>query len=296
MFISQSATLVALNVTGLVLSAYLVVQHYAGEGGGSQLCELGTHVSCARVLQSDWAVILGVPVAVHGVAYFVIATAFALLVIYGSKEFRNARDASIVMLAVCVVGLLSCVYFIVAEVMLGALCPLCTLVHMAVAASTYVAWGLFRERTLNSGWTFGVESLVEVSMLRIAWLLIAFSVAITPVIVFNLPSEAPMYSPPSLESFADCLTKQGVVFYGLASCSHCISQKALFAGAVKKLHYVECSGKDRPCEHLKIAGYPTWQRKDGKRIEGQTTLEKLSEFSSCNPPILLTTTAPGKKN
>lgn len=46
---SRAWLLLALNMSGFILSAILVIQHYeGGEGGGSRICELGQQVSCSR--------------------------------------------------------------------------------------------------------------------------------------------------------------------------------------------------------------------------------------------------------
>ena len=44
-----------------------------------------SHTFLKRVLQSSWAVLLGVPVAVHGLSYFTIASVCAVLLVYASK-------------------------------------------------------------------------------------------------------------------------------------------------------------------------------------------------------------------
>ncbi len=230
--------LVALNAIGVALSAYLVAQHYAGEGGGSRLCELGHVVSCSRVLQSDWAVILGVPVAVHGMAYFTIALGCSLLLAFGSKEFRSARDTAVVMLLICIVGVASCAYFVLAELMLGALCPLCTLVHMVVVATLYLSLQAFRERA--SGWTVGVESVSDLVTSRIAWLLLAATIAIVPIVAFNLPQEQPHFEPTAIAALLVCLQSRGVKMYGAHSCGHCIKQKAQVRHAQKSLCFSKC--------------------------------------------------------
>lgn len=55
------------------------------EGWKSVEWSRGFQLTRNRVLQSSWAVILGVPVAVHGVSYFTIASGCAVVLMQASK-------------------------------------------------------------------------------------------------------------------------------------------------------------------------------------------------------------------
>jgi hypothetical protein len=92
-----------------------------------------------------------------------------------------------------------------------------------------------------------------------------------------------------LDTFATCLKDKGVKFYGAFWCPHCANQKALFGKSVAFLPYVECSNPDGKtqndlCNKANITGYPTWEFPDGHRENGEQTLAKLSELSSCQLP------------
>lgn len=92
-----------------------------------------------------------------------------------------------------------------------------------------------------------------------------------------------------LDGFATCLAESGTKFYGAFWCPHCQAQKKLFGTSAKNLPYIECStpdGKDRrqECVDAEIASYPTWEFADGSRIAGETSLETLSEKTSCPLP------------
>lgn len=94
----------------------------------------------------------------------------------------------------------------------------------------------------------------------------------------------------ALDTFAQCLTDAGAKFYGAYWCPHCQAQKKLFQNS-KMLPYVECSTPDGKaqtpiCIDAKITGYPTWDLADGTRLDGEQTLETLSEKTSCALPAV----------
>lgn len=95
--------------------------------------------------------------------------------------------------------------------------------------------------------------------------------------------------PAPLDDFAKCLTEKGVVFYGAFWCPHCQNQKKLFGDSIQYIDYVECSTPDakgqlKVCQDKKIEGYPTFEFSDGSREDGEVSLEKLSEKTSCPLP------------
>ncbi|OGH86361.1 MAG: hypothetical protein A2493_03740 [Candidatus Magasanikbacteria bacterium RIFOXYC12_FULL_33_11] len=95
--------------------------------------------------------------------------------------------------------------------------------------------------------------------------------------------------PGHLDDFAQCLQKQGAVFYGAFWCPHCNDQKKEFGKSAKYLPYVECSSADGNsqlpvCSNEKIEGYPTWIFADGSRESGKIELEHLAEKTNCELP------------
>jgi hypothetical protein len=92
--------------------------------------------------------------------------------------------------------------------------------------------------------------------------------------------------PGKLDAFAQCLKEKGAIFYGAFWCPHCQNEKKMFGSSAHLLPYVECStpdaqGQTDECIAKHIDGYPTWEFKDGSRETGETSLEKLSEKTSC---------------
>ena len=95
--------------------------------------------------------------------------------------------------------------------------------------------------------------------------------------------------PGKLDDFAKCLKTNGAIFYGAFWCPHCQDQKELFGSSKKHIPYVECSTADSngqlpACKEAKVNAYPTWAFKDGSKIEGEVSLQKLAEKTSCVLP------------
>ncbi len=61
-----------LSIIGLALSGYLAYVHYVPETLDSSFCNLSDFVSCSTVNSSSYATFFGIPVAVFGVAGFLL--------------------------------------------------------------------------------------------------------------------------------------------------------------------------------------------------------------------------------
>jgi thiol-disulfide isomerase/thioredoxin len=103
--------------------------------------------------------------------------------------------------------------------------------------------------------------------------------------------------PGQYDQLAQCIKKQGVIFYGAFWCPHCQRTKALFGVSAKYLPYVECSTADgnkqtQICIDKKITSYPTWVRPDGGELGGEHTVDEWAAFSGCTVDGQTTAFAP----
>lgn len=106
--------------------------------------------------------------------------------------------------------------------------------------------------------------------------------AIAALVTLNLyPKEKEVNE---LDGFAKCLAEKEVVMYGADWCSYCQNEKKRFGTAFKFIPYVECPDEPKKCLAVGISGYPTWIFPDGKKLEGEQGLQKLSEESGCLLP------------
>src|SRR3990167_442653 len=88
----------------------------------------------------------------------------------------------------------------------------------------------------------------------------------------------------ALDSFAQCLAEKKITMYGADWCPHCQNEKNAFGDSFRFVPYVECPDNPQQCLALEVNGYPTWIFPDGRRLEGEQGLRKLSEASGCALP------------
>ncbi|MBI4049659.1 MAG: hypothetical protein HY395_02470 [Candidatus Doudnabacteria bacterium] len=86
-----------------------------------------------------------------------------------------------------------------------------------------------------------------------------------------------------LDEFASCVGKEATM-YGADWCGHCQNQKKMFEQSFRLVKYVECPQNTKLCLDLGIKGYPTWIFSDESRVEGEITLESISEKTACPLP------------
>lgn len=111
--------------------------------------------------------------------------------------------------------------------------------------------------------------------------------AIAAVLAINAQKSGKTGEPGKYDEFAKCLTENGVKMYGAYWCPHCKNQEELFGSSWKYVDYVECSlpnkaGQTQRCRSERINGYPTWEFQGGERVEGELSLQQLSEKSGCS--------------
>jgi uncharacterized membrane protein len=102
---------------GLAISIYLTLYHYAGV---PLVCSDSGIINCASVLNSPYAYVFGIPVAVFGIIFFLAM--LALL-------FINSMDAILIW---NLIGIGTVVYLLDIERLVGHVCAWCTAVHIIV--------------------------------------------------------------------------------------------------------------------------------------------------------------------
>ena len=117
---------VLLCLIGLALASYLTYAHYA-EGNVLACPDTGA-INCGKVTTSSQSKLLGIPVAVLGLAYFV-----ALLGLCSPWAWRSQRPVvHLLRLGATLAGVAMVVYLIAAELFsIHAICLYCSGVHAA---------------------------------------------------------------------------------------------------------------------------------------------------------------------
>ncbi|MCP4245938.1 MAG: vitamin K epoxide reductase family protein [bacterium] len=121
----------ALALAGTAVSGYLTIDHYAESD--LLVCSEGGTVNCGAVTTSAQSVLLGVPVALLGLLWFVGMAGLCLPVAWraSSRLVHQAR------LLGALAGIGFVLWLIYAElIIVGAICLWCTVAHV-------IAFGLF---------------------------------------------------------------------------------------------------------------------------------------------------------
>ena len=113
--------------------------------------------------------------------------------------------------------------------------------------------------------------------------LLIFAIAALALLISSCSSGA---SSQQLDTLAKCLGENNVIMYGAYWCPHCTNQKEMFGDSFQYITYIECSlpnkaGRTQQCTDAGIKAYPTWEFKDGTRIEGEMTVHQLSKKTGC---------------
>lgn len=114
-----------ISLLGLGVSIYLTVEHYTGNT--TLACSSSGTIDCAKVTTSPESKILGIPVAVLGLPFFVAMVAANLPPLWRSGRvwIRYGRLASVV------VGMGFVLYLVYVELFrIDAICLWCTSVHV----------------------------------------------------------------------------------------------------------------------------------------------------------------------
>jgi len=121
----------ALALIGLGASIYLTIAHFTSPD--LLACSSSGTINCSLVTTSAQSTFLGMPVAVLGLAWFVVMTLLCLPAAWRSEN----RFVHLARLAGTIAGVGFALWLVYAELfIIGAICEWCTVAHLA-------AFGLF---------------------------------------------------------------------------------------------------------------------------------------------------------
>jgi len=130
------AIIIVLSVLGIVDAGYALNQHYAPPASSS--CDFNETVSCTAVNQSEYSVLLGLPVAGLGIAGYALIVALSTAAIF--VGFRWRRIFGWLLLALAAGALLFSLWLTWVEIfILKAVCPLCVISLTLIATITLLA-------------------------------------------------------------------------------------------------------------------------------------------------------------
>ncbi len=127
--------LIFISVIGSFTSSYLLYNHYA-PASQEGICTGVPDFSCSVVNTSKYATLLGMPVALYGILWFVL---LGLLSGGALKERRHIPK----LFWWNVLGFAFVIYLVVAEFLLKTLCLLCTGVHVLALVAFIISTSLY---------------------------------------------------------------------------------------------------------------------------------------------------------
>ena len=264
---------IILSFIGLLTSLYLIQNHYTPPGKGS-FCDVGETLSCSLVNTSVYSEFLNVPVALMGAIWFVIM----LLLCWKALKKDDVLITGI--LGWSILGTLSIIYFVTAEIILKALCPLCTVVHIILIMILILSIIMYRGQEKKPSKKILIKALKP-------WVIGIIIINFLPFIIFNFPvGEKENY-----DALAQCITDKGVVMYGSFRCGVCAKTRAMFGDSFQYIKEIEChprgeNAQTQLCIEKQISGTPTWVLEpDGvqqKRATGFLSTKELHEFAGCD--------------
>ncbi len=272
----------AIASVGMVITAYLTVTKFTGS---TAVCPTE---GCNKVLESPYAVVFGLPLALFGFLAYSSMVGAAISPWLVNKETSKAFRVNLenwtwlFMFAGGTSMMIFSAYLMyISNVVIRAECLYCI-------GSAFCALALFVLTVIGRDWD-------DIGQLFFIGIIVGI-VTIVGTLAIYAPINNPQAkltasgyviarsSNPDNIELAKHLTSIGAKMYGAFWCTHCNDQKQMFGReAVEKLTYIECDpqGKNPQvavCQAAGITGYPTWEI-NGKMYSGTHSLAELARLS-----------------
>ncbi|GKV45145.1 hypothetical protein SLEP1_g52255 [Rubroshorea leprosula] len=278
-----------IGAVGFLETAYLT---YVKLSNSDAFCPVGGG-NCGDVLNSDYAVIFGVPLPLIGLISYGFVTTLSLqlnakTLPFGIDEMygRLALLGSTTSMAAASAYFL----YILSTKLAGASCSYCLM-------SALLSFSLFLISVKDAGLR-EIQRVVGLQLCIATLVILTLNSAYStsPIVPTSLAEvELPFFtteitttSSPFALSLARHLHSTGAKMYGAFWCSHCLEQKQIFGSeASKLLDYVECfpngykkgTKMAKACADAGIEGFPTWVI-HGQVLSGEQELAELAEVSA----------------
>lgn len=273
----------AIGSLGAVITAYLTSTKLAG---GSAICPTE---GCEKVLESPYAVVFGLPLALFGFLAYVSMIGAAVAPWFVNAETNKAFRVNLenwtwlFMFAGGTSMMLFSAYLMyISSMVLKSFCLYC--VGSAICALALFILSLIGRDWEDLGQLFFIGIIV--GMITMIGTLAVYAPINNP--GGNSQTEngyaiTTTSSPANIE-LAKHLTANDIKMYGAFWCGHCHDQKQMFGQeAVRELTYIECDPNGQNpqpdlCKAANIQGYPSWEIK-GQIFAGTQSLEDLAKLS-----------------
>jgi protein-disulfide isomerase/uncharacterized membrane protein len=122
-------TVMLLAVAGTILSGSLTIEHYYPDTGiSSTLCKDSIINPCSSIQQSEYATILGIPVAAFGLLFYIFILFSVLIADYAAERYYLYFLA--IALPLTAVSILIDIFLLIILIKLSVFCTLCMLTYL----------------------------------------------------------------------------------------------------------------------------------------------------------------------
>jgi uncharacterized membrane protein len=297
-----------LGIIGLSVSLYMVGDHF---NEGTSICDLGSRINCSVINKGAFSELLKVPISVLGAMWYVALIFVMFMRLWSEKKavaerrrggaatsaLEQLRTWALAEFWMNVSGIAFVFYLVGVEILVGVMCPMCTVIHVMTVVTMFVAWRL-QKRVSPEGLDSPLVFLTRPALRLFS--LVGAACALAVLVYFNLypsaigPSMANTeFSETAVNEFAQCLTNRGFRMYGSLRCGFCMRQKALFGDSFEHVNFVDCDGeKPTECDLKGVEALPTWIQwvgdpansaglKEVLRLQGMQSFESLQDASRC---------------
>jgi uncharacterized membrane protein len=263
--------IIGLCVVGFFTAIYMLYTHYAPPSEGS-FCDFSSAVSCSVVNTSVFSELFSVPVSLFGGLWFIFL---------GLMSWKAKKNDGLIPVIVLwnILGILFVVYLIVAEIILQAICPTCTLVHIITIITLTLSIMMYKQIPAKHRKQANIIKVIK------PWLVWIVIINLIPLVVLNVGGENEDHT-----DLAKCITAKEVNMYGSFRCGVCAKTRAMFGDSFEYINEIECHPQGQNpqtelCISKDLQGTPTWilepNGKEEKRYTGFLNIEELKEFSGC---------------
>ena len=142
-----------------VLSLYEHTALIEGFQAGPSYCNINEVINCDKVNSSEWAVLMGLPLASWGLIFYL---GIALMLAYVACRSGGLRDgaADAVLLMGAGAALFSCGLFYISSMLIGALCLNCMGMHAANFGLLICGWAGGKDAPIARRLAAGVRALI----------------------------------------------------------------------------------------------------------------------------------------
>lgn len=149
--------ILVLAIIGIVDSTYLAIEHYRDT---VPPCSTNILVDCGQVLRSQYAKILGVPLALLGVVYYFLVTVLISSIIKAGKRLFKQ-----ILILVAFFGFIFSLYLMYLQIIvIGSICLYCTLsalISILIFVLTQITFPEEKRRLLVSTFAFVYQKAVK---------------------------------------------------------------------------------------------------------------------------------------